>query len=41
MNRVLLATAAELTLALSSPLCAQSVIETTGVNSELGISPTA
>lgn len=40
MNRFLLATAAVLTLALSSPLSAQSVGEKTGVNSALGIAPT-
>lgn len=39
MNRFLLATAAVLTVALSSPVSAQSVGEKTGVNSVLGIAP--
>jgi len=39
MNRFLLATAAILTLALSSLVSAQSVGEKTGVNSVLGIAP--
>lgn len=39
MNKLLLATAAVLTLALSSAASAQSVGEKTGVNSVLGVAP--